>query len=66
VTVVAEADEVIFYDAVESSDELQSISEVPKTRTRDPRLLELQSKLAKIGQNKAAVRNKKVVLYINF
>lgn len=59
-TVVAEADQVMFYDAVETVDDLQSIEEIPTLRTRDPRLLELQSRLAKICQNKAAVRNKKV------
>lgn len=59
-TVAAEADQVMFYDAVETVDDLLSIEDIPRISTRDPRLLELQSRLAKICQNKAAMRNKKV------
>jgi len=58
--VAAEADEVQFYDAVENEDDLESIEDNQRAKTKDPRLIKLQSQMVKLGQSKAAVRNKKV------
>ena len=63
---LAQAEEVFFYDAVETADDLQSIDDGPKSKPKDPRLVDLQSKLVKICRNKAAVRNRKVSCYLCF
>lgn len=64
VYLTAEADQVLFFDAVESVDELESIDDNSRPKTKDPRLVELQNKLIKICQNKAATRNKKVTILL--
>ena len=58
---LAEADQVLFFDAVESVDEFSSIADImSEPRTIDPRLADLQARLIRVCQLKAAVRNKKV------
>jgi len=60
---------VYFYDAVENVEELVSLgddddddNDDTRRRSVDPRLSRLQSKLIRICQRKANVRNRKVCL----
>jgi len=64
-TAVAAEAEVYFYDAVENVEDLVSVDDDDddmRRRSVDPRLSRLQSKLVRICQRKANVRNRKVCL----
>jgi len=60
---------VYFYDAVENVEDLVSLNDDDgddddtRRRSVDPRLSRLQSKLVRICQRKANVRNRKVFLF---
>ena len=55
-----EEEQVVFYDAVEDTEQLSSEDEMPSMLLTDPRLRLLRDKMAGIHRRRAKLRTKKV------